>query len=257
MTRIKNSYLQAPALILTSLALIACNPDSTDSTNVNTDSIYAAMSLTASTAGRTRINVELNVEEENGTNIELSSGERLEASSGSESVTLEQDTDFDDIDYEGTLNTSSSADPYTITFIRENGLNIDGTSVNMPDEFTVSSPSEDEAYDSNQSLPLRWTPERSGEMIELETSTECTTDTGSTSTTLEVFELVDDGSEDWLLSNLTAADGDDIDRTIDCVIDVTLVRRATGTLDARFESGGQITATQSREIENVVLRLQE
>ncbi len=252
-----NIQLHAPFLILSSLVLIACNPDSTDSTNVNTDSIYADMSLTASTAGRTRINVELNVEEKNGTNIELSSGERLEASSGSESVTLAQDTDFDDIDYEGSLNTSSSDDPYNITLVRENGLSIDGSTVNMPDEFTVSSPSEDEVYDSNQSLPLRWTPERSGEMIELETSTNCTTDTGSTSTTLEIFELVDDGSEDWLLSNLTAADGDNIDRAIDCVIDVMLVRRATGTLDTRFESGGQITATQSRKIENVVLRLQE
>jgi len=243
-------------LMLACLALIACNPDSTDSTNVTTAGIYANMEVNASSPGRSGINVELNVGGPNGTNLDLTSTERLEASAGGQTIILSQDTDFLDIDYEGTLNTSSSASPFRISFFREDGTIIDGSTVSLPDEFTLTSPSENEVFNANQSLPLRWTPGRSGQSIELQTYTRCTTNSGSEPLTLEIFDLSDDGAEDWPLSNITADNGNDIDPTIDCEMDVKLVRNQNGTLDARFEEGGQITATQSREVENLTLRLQ-
>jgi len=171
------------------------------------------MALEASTTGRTGVNVELNVGGRNGTNIELSGNERLEASVGGETIRLTQDTDLFDVDYEGTLNTSTSNDPYRISFFREDA----------------------------------------GNNLELIASTSCTTNTGSNRASVDFFTISDDGAEDFSLNRLSVANDNTIDRNRNCDLSFTLERVQNGTLDVRFEEGGQITATQSREVDDLTL----
>ncbi len=241
--------------IMACFILSGCDPDSTDSTNVSTSRIYANIDVEANSPDRSRVTVELNNGERDGTNIELTDGEKLEATVAGETRVLEKDLSFSDINYETTFNTSSSAEPFTIVFFRQDGTMIDGTSVSLPDEFIITSPESDETFDTSETLPLSWTPERADQTIELETFTSCPNNTEGNDTNRQFFELADDGEEDWELDQLTAATDNDLDRSKDCTLEITLIRRASGVLDSRFEDDGQIDAIQSRTIEDLVLQL--
>ena len=150
------------ATLISALICVNCNPGSTDSTNIATPGIYAGMEIESSVSGNSSINVELNVGGRNGTNIDLSDGERLEVSVGGETIMLNRDTDFGDIDYEGTVNTSSSADPFRISLFRADGSVINNSIVSLPDEFIITSPNSGQTFSVNETLPIRWTPARSG-----------------------------------------------------------------------------------------------
>ena len=215
------------------------------------------MEIESSVSGNSSINVELNVGGRNGTNIDLSDGERLEVSVGGETITLNRDTDFGDIDYEGTVNTSSSADPFRISLFRADGSVINNSIVSLPDEFIITSPNSGQTFSVNETLPIRWTPARSGVNIELIITTSCVTTSGGTPLSADFFMISDDGAEDFRLNQIGAGNGSiaNLDTSRDCELSIDLERIENGQLDPRFEEGGEITARQLREVENLTLRL--
>lgn len=232
----------------------ACSTETTESENIATPGIYARMNVDTLSTGSSKVTVELNVGGLNGTNISLSANERLEASNAGTTKIMNRDTDFLDVDYEIGFDTYDVSSPFRVALFRSSGEVIDGSFVFLPPDFDISSPQTDQIFSIDDRLPIMWTANDPGQVIDLFVATRCTNNTGGTAASSQRFELPDDGFEDFDLSQLNAATDNTIDRTQTCLLDVTIERARTGTLDPEFTSGGSISSRQARSVEDLVLR---
>ena len=93
--------------------------------------------------------------------------------------------------------------------------------------------------------------------IELIITASCVTTSGGTPLSADFFMISDDGAEDFRLNQIGAGNGSiaNLDTSRDCELSIDLERIENGQLDPRFEEGGEITARQLREVENLTLRL--
>ena len=244
----------------TSLALLsfviacgACSTESTESENIASPGIFARMNVDAQSTGSTKVTVELNVGGSNGTNISLTSNERLEATNGNETKIMNRDTDFLDIDYEINFDNSDSAQPFQVTLFRATGEVIDGSSVMLPPNFDISSPSSGQSFVFDDLLPIIWAPSDPGRSIELVATTRCTLTTGATRISSRSFDINDDGSENFTLGLLDAATSAEIDRARACELSLSLERSRTGTVDPDFGSGGSMRSRQVRDVDGIVV----
>lgn len=244
----------------TSLAMLAfvifcgaCSTETTESENIASPGIYARMNVDALSTGSSKVTVELNVGGSNGTNISLTSNERLEATKGNETKIMNRDTDFLDVDYEINFNNSDSSTPFQVTFFRATGEIIDGSSVFLPPNFDISSPSSGQSYVFDQLLPILWAPSDPGRSISLFVTTRCTTNAGATQVSSRNFTINDDGSENFSLSLLDAATNVEIDRNKACEFSVSLERSRTGSIDPDYGSGGSMRSRQARSVDDMVV----
>ncbi len=228
----------------------ACSTESTESENIATPGIFARMNVDALSTGSSKVTVELNVGGSNGTNISLSSGERLEASNGNQVKVMNRDTDFLDIDYEIDFDNADTTAPFRVSFFRSTGEVIDGSSVFLPPDFDISSPTTNQSFSIDGQMPITWAPTDPGQFIELVVSTLCTNNTGGSTSSSQTFNLNDDGFENFSLSLVGAATDATIDQTRDCELRFTLERRRTGAIDPGFESGGSFRSRQVRSVDD-------
>jgi len=207
------------------------------------------MRLEANGNGTTGINVELNEDGRTGTNIRLSSGERLEAEAGGVVVVLNEDFDFLDVDYEGSIPTDASNTQFTITWYRADGSILNGSRATLPDQFSVPSPRDGQTYLFGNVINVTWVGGTGGVML-LETTTTCQTITGSASV-IESLSVPDNGSFPLNTANLDGPSRNDVDRSQPCDLSLNLRRENDGSLDTRFRGGGFVRAVQQRRIDNM------
>jgi len=246
--------LNKPPLLtaaLISLALLAgCDgTESSLSENVDTSTIWAGMRLEADGDGVTDINVELNEDNRTGTNIRLSSGERLEVEGGGFAVVLAEDFDLLDVDYEGSVVTDASGTRFDISLFRADGSIINGSTVDLPDQFSVTAPADGESFVYGSTIDLAWSPD-TGRTISLETITVCRTNTG-TATVVDILTIADIGSYALDTTDIDGPSRSDVDRTEPCSLSLNLRRENDGVLDTRFRGGGFIRAVQQRPVDNL------
>lgn len=233
------------------LALAACSSETTTSDNVDTAGIWAGLELVTSGVN-TGVTAEFNVGGRNGTNLILSSGDRVVVYAGNQSVQLEQDSDFLDIDYEGTIPIASDNAEFRVALERSSATSANNSTVRLPPNFEIFTPQAFSHFSEVALLDVTWGPSNPGSTVEIHASATCPNPQDNTQNLSfsEVVNTEDDGSySSNILSQLTDADTD-----AGCDLSITIERVNSGDLDPAFTEGGYIRAIQRREEADITFR---
>lgn len=229
--------------VLAATAIAGCgNPNSVDSEFVETPGLWAGVRFEAPGNGATGVNVELNVGGRSGTNVRLSANERLEVNANGLIVVLEEDEDFLDIDYEGSVPTDARDTLLTLSLFRADGSVNNRTRVNLPGPFTITSPANDQAMTVGQIINVQWSPAEGG-AIALGIITQC-----SGFTRADFLDVPDDGSYTINTATLPGIQDPAIPRENGCTLTIDLTRDRSGTIDPAFRGGGFVSAMQMRTV---------
>lgn len=67
------------------------------------------------------------------------------------------------------------------------------------------------------------------------------------------FQISDDGNHLINLSELNMFQDNTLDKNIDCLLSIKLIRETQGQVDPTFSKGSKITAQQTREIKGITI----
>ena len=248
-----NTIRTGIALVVAATIISGCSSSGMDveSDQIATRNIWAGMVLESRGNGNTRVKVELNESGRSGSNIRLAANERLEVNAGGLIVTLKEDVDFGDIDYEGTVPTDAGSTLFRISLFRADGTINSGSSVSIPSPFDIASPVGGQNFSSGSRMPLTWSAGNPGGNVELEVSVSCPSGTVA----VEWFQINDSGTRSFDVNNLSIMRNNSLPSGTQCDMDIALRRERTGRLDPAFRGGGFVHATQIRRVENLTLRL--
>ena len=247
---------RAPWLVLAASTLVACGSTTdVDSADVVTRNIWAGIELEARGNGNTRVKVELNENGSSGSNIRLTANERLEASAGGNSVTLTEDLDIADIDYEGTLPIDTGGTEVRIRLFRSDGTVIDASTGVLPERLFVTTPVRRQRVNAGDPLAIVWSPAISGAEVSVSVSTICPVPGGGSSINAQSMTIDDSGSYLLDTGQLNATSDPNVNAGTRCDMTLRITRRSDGSLDPRFRGGGYVRATQLRVVDDMVLTL--
>lgn len=191
---------------------------------------------------RTRVVAELNVGGENGTNVRLSKDDLLTASVGSQELTLREDDDFLDVDYQEYFSRVSSDTNIRIRFERENETF--ASAVTLPKSFELHAPVRSTLYSSNETIEVIWDADTTAtNNIHLSAFISCV---GASMN--ESFSTLDDGIHAIDFSSLTIWQDSGLDKTQNCDIRFSLTRTNNGSIAQGLAVGSNITASQDRRV---------
>ena len=226
-----------------------------DSEQVVTRDIWAGINLESKGNGNTRVKVELNENDNSGNNIRLSANERLEVDAEGLIVTLKEDNDILDVDYEGTVPTDVGGTLFRVSLFRADGTINGGSFINIPSTFSISSPAQGQSYRVGDRMLVMWSPASPGNEVELQVSTRCQTTAGGTDYSTRWFQIGDTGTHSLNTNRLRSADDGNLVPGSACDMDIALRRQRNGNVDPAFRGGGFVLATQIRRVEEMTLRL--
>lgn len=240
----KNALIKYSSVLMLTLGIQACSTEQTDSVNIDSEGIWAGIEIVSADGQGSSINVELNVGGSNGTNLNLSSGDSLVVVTSAGSVTLNRDTDFLDIDYEGELSVGGSDELIQVNFVRQGAEDVTGSNVNLPDSFVVDFPQNNMTFTDLTDFEIVWTEGTSGNIIELTQRATCKNALDEDVVLSESTNVSDDGSfTSDFLSKLTGIINDK-----GCDLRIIFERAQNGDLADGFGEGGYIRAKQRRDV---------
>ena len=232
------------SLRVASAAMAGCgNPNAADSETLGSESLWVGVRYEATGNDTTGVNVEINEGGRYGNDVRLSPNERLEVNANGITVVLEENEDFLDIDYEGSVPTDASDTLLTLSFFRADGSINNSTQVNLPSKFAITSPLNDQAVTVGDVINVQWSPGGVGE-IAAGIMTQCS---GFTRT--DFLDLPDNGSYSIDTAALPGIQDPAIPRENGCLLTVYLTRERLGTLDPAFRGGGFVSALQERTVQ--------
>lgn len=232
------------SLAFVASALAGCgNSNAVGSETLETQELWVGVRLEAPGNGATGINVELNEGGSSGNDVRLSSNERLEVSANGIIVVLDEDEDFLDIDYEGSVPTDASDTLFSLSLFRADGSVNSRTRVNLPDYFTITSPAGNQATMVGDIVNVQWSPAIGG-VIAMSIMTQC-----SGFTRVDFLDVPDNGSYAINTAALPGIQDPAIPRENGCTLTVDLTRERAGTIDPAFRGGGFVTAVQERTVQ--------
>ena len=243
-----------PALIAGTAALAGCSGQTTNSDEIQTETIWANITVD-SDGERARVATELNVSGPNGNNLNLTSGDQLTVTAGGISATLEKDLDFLDIDYQGYIHATASDTLFTIALKRPNDVNAENSTVTLPKSFTIHSPIENQVYQGNEAIDIHWDGLEANNSIHMELISECKTITGGNLLQVETYSTDDDGQYQVVPNDLEMFKNTNVDMSKRCTFEVYLQRKNFGNTDPLFKNSSRISATQYRKVKNVKIDL--
>lgn len=237
-----------PALKISSVfvasAIAGCgNSNAVDSETLETQGLWVGVRFEATGNGATGVNVEINEGGRSGNDVRLSANERLEVNGNGMIVVLEEDEDFLDIDYEGSVPTDASDTLLTLSLFRADGSVNDRTRVNLPNKFTITSPANNQATIVGDVIVLQWSPAGGG-TIAMGITTQC-----SGLLRADFLDVADNGSYTIDTAALPGLQNPAIPRDNGCTLTIDLTRERRGTLDPAFRGGGFVSAVQERTIQ--------
>ena len=241
--KFRRPYVQLLALptVLAAVSIAGCgNPNATESDTLETGGLWMGVRFEATGNGATGVNVEINEGGRSGNDVRLSANERLEVNANGTIIVLEEDDDFLDIDYEGSVPTDASETPLTLSLYRADGSVNDRTRVNLPRRFEISTPVDDQATTVGEIVAVQWSP-TGGPPIRMGITTQCSGISRS-----DFFDVVDDGNHSFNTAALPGLQSPDINRENGCTLTIEMRRERRGTLDPAFRAGGFVIAEQER-----------
>jgi len=230
--------------VLAATTIAGCGGgNAVDSEAIDTQAFWVGVRFEAPGNGATGINVEINVGGSSGSDVRLSADERLEVNANGLIVILQEDEDFLDIDYEGSVPTDASNTLFTLSLFRADGSVNNRTRVNLPAPFTITSPANNQAVTVGEIINVQWSPAGSG-VIALAVMTQC-----SGFTRADFFDLPDNGNYTINTATLPGIQDPAIPRENGCTLTVDLTRDRRGTIDPAFRGGGFVSAMQERTVQ--------
>ena len=231
--------------------LAGCSSETVESEGIATSAIWAGITMTTTNNTQAGITVELNAGGENGTNLVLNNNDRVQVTSSRETITLTEDSDFLDVDYEGSIDIGGGGDTLTVALLRNGGssdASAPNSNVVIPESFVINYPQDNMTLRGLNNLEILWTPvtQSPARDMDITLEAECENEQRLISISTE-----DDGRyiSDFFttLSDVVTASG--------CDVNLTLTRTVGGQLDPAF-SGGVIEAKQIRETDGIRLVLE-
>ncbi|WP_223670737.1 hypothetical protein [Kangiella shandongensis] len=244
--------------------LLACEPPSKDSTEIETSRIYAEIKIENSGSDYTEVKVDLKEGHDFGSSIKLVEGERITASFKDQFIILREDEDLLDIDYEGNLYTGDAGGKVTVVLERVDGERVQ-SEVFLPEPFEVTSPGYGYHFEEHEIVDVLWRYSLPSNLIALHAELGCTAyDDGETDheTENETWLVDDDGLSDVSIPKLVSNLENELDweddvlkrpQTCDMIIDLT--RENLGGIATEFDNESFIQAKQARYIKGLEVRL--
>jgi hypothetical protein len=240
-------HLTLPSLLL----LFGCSAETTESKNVSTEAIWAEFKLT-SDGNSVRVVAELNVDGSFGNNLKLSQGDKLYATVNGTSKDLEEDLDFLDIDYQAYFNETASRTTYSITLAREVSKQRLISTVQLPDNFRIYAPQDNQAFNYNDTNYISWQGLNSDKSIDIDYKLNCTSKQGGTfSASGQIKTVADNGNTGFAFHEIEALKETEINKTQPCYVTLFLTRKNEGIVDSKYKSGSRIYAQQTRKVSDL------
>jgi len=212
----------------------------TESADLLTSGIYAAISATATGDGNTTVSATLYVDDPNNLNfVELTGDDHLTASSGSTQMPLTQSELGNIVSHTAVFAGDAEGTQYTVAFARTVDAGAPSTTVALPPAFTVAPVA---ATVSRQArLDITYGPAGTSDKIAYALEGVCinplngsVSDTGALTIPPNTIVAPDVGSAN--ASPLT------------CKVTLTLSREHVGSLDPHYGKGGQALGQQQRVV---------
>ena len=233
-------------LSIASIICITCGCTSTSSENVTTQGISADIDVQADGSGRSFVTVQLEVGSGgvNGTSLQLSPGDSLTARANGIQQTLTEDSSiFGEFSYHTNFDFDDANTVFTVALVRNNGISAPNSNVALPDGFVVTSPTPNDTYGSNDTVPIVWSPSGTPIVPDVFVTLTCTLTSGLTSIGARPVNLgSDSGAVNVSVSSIMPPGAIDTSRL--CDGNVELSRFRTGSLDPNYGEGGRIDAEQ-------------
>lgn len=231
--------------------LFGCSTETTESKNVSTEAIWADFKL-SSNGAQVRVVAELNVDGSFGNNLKLSQGDRLYATVNGTSKDLVEDLDFLDIDYQNYFSETASRSTYSITLQRESSKQRLISTVQLPDNFKIFAPQNNQVFNYRDTNFISWQGLNSDKSIDLGYSLNCTSTQGGTfSSSGQIKTLADNGNTEFAFHEIEGLKDTQINRTKPCNVTLYLNRKNDGIIDSKYKSGSRIYAEQIRKVEDL------
>ncbi len=225
------------ATFLAGLAgLTACV--STESTNIRTSGIYAALGVVTDGRGGSTAYGSLRLDELSNTVLELEGGDRLRASADGETVTMtRQDGYLGDIYYVADLLADAEDTTVTIAFERDTDDSAPNSNVTIPAPFDLLEPLDTDTFSrGTDDIYIGWTNSGSNDRMHWVLDGTCIP--------LQVGSLIgDSGGGTIPAGSIDTFAGSE---STTCDITLELYRERQGTLDPTYGKGGHIEASQLR-----------
>lgn len=225
-------------------AICACS--NTASENVTTEGIRADIDVFSDGAGRTLVDVQLEVGS-NGignTSLELSPGDSLTVMANGIQKTMTEDSSIlGEFSYDAGFDFDDGGTLFTVSFVRNNGMSAPNSNVVLPDGFIVQSPTSNDVFGQADTIPIVWSPSGTPIVPTVNVSLSCflnsavmITDTSAATVT------ADTGVANLPVAAVIPIGSLDTSRL--CEGEVRLSRWQRGNLDPNYGEGGDITAQQ-------------
>lgn len=246
----KRSASLASSLLLATMipALTACSSEETNSAEVVSAKISTIMRVEAGDDNISRVVVELNEKDAFGANIRLVGNERLEVSAPGVTKVLVVDTDLFDIDYQARIEQTAGDTLFSFAFYRDAEPDALGSSVRLPQPFTILAPQDKQQFRVDEQVEMRWSAPLPGQNIHYNASINCTNLDGTNASDISTGDIDDNGAFSVDLPAITLFQSETLDRSKKCSLILTMNRENRGTLDPAFASNSIIQALQIRRV---------
>ncbi|GEM_PF-1000325 len=236
-------------------AISGCSTETTESDNVKTRAIWSNIYVTSG-GDDSRVIAELNLTDEFGNNISLSSSDKLEASVGNNTKTLEKHTDVFDIDYRAIFDEHSENTQYVVKLVRsEDNVTLTNT-LSMPASFEILAPQKSQSFSNSEQLVIEWSNHSTVDKLDVTLSSSCKLKDGGSQNNVEKFENVtDDGKLTIDLDTLDIFKDENLNTRQNCSVDLLVERFRLGSVDSNYASGSKSRASQQRRLDDITITL--
>jgi len=242
-------YLRLLSISVFGVTVLACSTEDTKSDFIKTQEMWASIKI-ESNGERSRIVAELNV---SGSNISLSKEDTFTATIGQHSKILKKYIGLLEIDYHTFSNITADNTLFNVALLRIKDTDADKSNVKLPANFNIYSPQHAQLYRLNSQIPLNWEDLSENKKIKLTLINSCKNNQGDEVGFSESFDIADDGKYQILLDDLSIFKSETLDRNIDCLLSITLIRENLGTIDPIFKTGSKILAHQIRVVKGITI----
>ena len=214
--------------------------ESAESEDIRTSGMYPNMSIVSDGAS-SQADVIIRVGgPTSNTFVNLTSGDTLTvAVNDDQPVTMTENNLGDYYQYSATLNETEEDTQFTFALTRENDDSAPESIVTLPAPFSISSPLSENLFSrENDDVVVTWEPSGQGDSMTLYLGGDCIEDYSDAS--------LDDTGSHTISAGTLALDEEDDQFDSSCSVDVTIRRNRVGTVDAVFDEGVLLTATQVR-----------
>lgn len=222
-------------LVLGGLCVAGCAK--TESADLLTSGIYAAITARASGDGNTTVSATLYVDDPNQLNfVELTGDDSLIATSGAVHQEMRQSELGNIVSHTAQFTGDAEGTAYTVDLIRSVDHGAPATTMTLPAGFTIAPPPA--AASRNADLQLTYAPAGTGDAM-------VWTIAGGCITTYEAHLTNDSGVVSIPAKLLAPIAGSE---AATCSVAVTLSRQRAGQLDPGYGKGGTALAEQVRQV---------